>query len=124
MLKGNATGNGCILFSDVLGENEHVVGIWNIFQKFGSVAWNGGVSLPQSRQRFAMLMNLWMCPLPCRGHPADPQLEDLHLERPSAALKGVMCGTLFLGANHLGIDESSPVECFFCFRLSDTGAWS
>ena len=100
---------------------------WNLehFSKFGSVALNGGVSLPQSRQRFAMLMNLWMCcPQPCRGHPADPQLEDLHLERPSAALKGVMRDTLFLGANHLGIDESSPVECVFCFRLSDTGAWS
>lgn len=94
---------------------------WNLehLPKFGSVALNGGVSLPQSRQRFAMSMTLWMsCPLPCTGHPADPQLEDLHLERPSAALKGVTCGTLFLGANHLGIDESSPVECFFFFFVS------
>eukprot|EP00434_Breviolum_minutum_P030290 symbB.v1.2.026792.t1/scaffold2527.1/size76866/6 len=43
---------------------------------------SAGGSLPQSRQRFAMSMTLWMCcPLPCTGHPADPQLEDLHLER-------------------------------------------
>lgn len=148
MLKGNATWNGCILFSDVLGENEHVVGIWNIFQNLDQLLWT---EVCPCRSQGNGSQCRWLCG--CAAHCPAQAIQQTHnwktciwsalqlhwkewcvarcfLEQKIWGLMNLPCWMFFFVSGFLtqepGAEMSSEIstsKCHACFRGLTEQAW-